>query len=67
MLTTPVMAQEYHHVSRRADFSMPRGDMAYQRDFGTVDARDCVRAPAVGAYASDPYVIPPCEPGSFNY
>jgi hypothetical protein len=23
-------------------------------------ATDCVRAPAVGAYASDPYIVPPC-------
>ena len=69
MLTTPVMAQGYRYDSRQADFSMSRGDYrqvspgAY---YGTVDQRDCVRAPAVGAYASDPYVIPPCEPGSFN-
>ena len=26
----------------------------------------CVRAPDVGAYASDPYTIPPCEPGTSN-
>jgi hypothetical protein len=24
----------------------------------------CVRAPAVGAYASDPYTVPPCEPNT---
>jgi hypothetical protein len=70
MLATPVMAQGYRHVSRQDDFSMSRGDYrqfspgAY---YGTVDQRDCVRAPNVGAYASDPYVVPPCEPGSFNY
>jgi hypothetical protein len=28
--------------------------------------RDCVRAPNVGSYASDPYTRPPCEPASFN-
>jgi hypothetical protein len=22
--------------------------------------RDCVRAPSVGAFASDPYTVPPC-------
>jgi hypothetical protein len=25
-------------------------------------AKDCVRAPNVGAYASDPYTVPPCMP-----
>jgi hypothetical protein len=53
MLTTPVMAREYRHV-----------DVSAQR--GAFDGRDCVRAPDVGAYASDPYTIPPCEPGSFD-
>ena len=24
--------------------------------------KDCVRAPSVGAYASDPYRVPPCLP-----
>ena len=72
MLATPVMAQGYHHVARQADFSTSRGDYrqvppgAYAY-YGAVDQRDCVRAPNVGAYASDPYVVPPCEPGSFNY
>ena len=27
-------------------------------------ARDCVRAPNVGAFASDPYTIPPCMPNT---
>jgi hypothetical protein len=26
--------------------------------------KDCVRAPNVGAYASDPYTVPPCEPNT---
>ena len=57
MLTTPVMAREYRHVAKGPDVSVQRG-VPY--------GRDCVRAPDVGAYASDPYTIPPCEPGSFN-
>jgi hypothetical protein len=65
MLATPVMAQDYHHVASRADVSMSRDDMQYRRDFGAADARDCVRAPDVGAYASAPYTRPPCEPGTF--
>ena len=27
-------------------------------------AKDCVRAPDVGAFASDPYTVPPCEPNT---
>jgi hypothetical protein len=27
-------------------------------------AKDCVRAPNVGAFASDPWTIPPCMPNS---
>ena len=57
MLTTPVMAREYRHVAKGFDVSDARG---------AVDGRDCVRAPNVGAYASDPYTRPPCEPTSFN-
>jgi hypothetical protein len=56
MLTTPVMAREYRHVAG-SDGSAPRG---------ALDGRDCVRAPNVGAFASDPYTRPPCEPASFN-
>ncbi len=33
-------------------------------------AKDCVRAPNIGAYASEPYTVPPCMPntalGTFN-
>ena len=52
MLTTPVMAREYRHVANRSDVSTPRGALV---------GRDCVRAPDVGAFASDPYTRPPCE------
>jgi hypothetical protein len=27
-------------------------------------AKDCVRAPAVGAFATDPWKIPPCMPNT---
>jgi hypothetical protein len=57
MLTTPAMAREYRHVAKPADVSTPRD---------TLDANDCVRAPNVGAFASDPYTRPPCEPASVN-
>ena len=57
MLTTPVVAREYRHVAKGADVSAQRG---------ALDGRNCVRAPDVGAFASDPYTRPPCEPASFN-
>jgi hypothetical protein len=57
MLTTPVMAKEHQHVAKKDDVSTTTA---------TVDGRDCVRAPNVGAYASDPYTQPPCEPAPFN-
>ena len=57
MLTTPVVAREYRHVAKGADVSAPRGALV---------GRDCVRAPDVGAYASDPYTRPPCEPAWSN-
>src|SRR3981189_499312 len=52
MLATPVMAREYRHVAKRSDVSAPRAALA---------RRDCVRAPDVGAFASDPYTRPPVE------
>jgi hypothetical protein len=58
MLTTPVMAREHQHVTKKDDVSTTTA--------ATVDGRDCVRAPNVGAYASDPYTQPPCEPVPFN-
>ena len=54
MLTTPLMAREYRHVAKGSDVSASH------------EGSDCVRAPNVGAYASDPYTRPPCEPASFN-
>jgi hypothetical protein len=57
ILTTPVMARKYRHVAKRSDVSAPRG---------ALDGRDCVRAPNVGAFASEPYARPPREPASFN-
>ena len=59
MIATPVMARDSgvasRHVTRDAFASTtPTGDYN--------DGRGCVRAPDVGAFASDPYVVPPCEP-----
>jgi hypothetical protein len=59
MLATPVMAREHHrHFTRNDDAAATYGDF---------NGRDCVRAPNVGAYASDPYTQPPCEPASMYW
>jgi hypothetical protein len=40
--------------------------MAARNDLATRHAttKDCVRAPNVGAFASDPYTVPPCMPNT---
>ena len=57
VLTTPAMAREYRRAVKETHTSVSQN---------ATDGRDCVRAPDVGAYASDPYTVPPCEPAAFN-
>jgi len=47
MIATPALARE---------------NRAAARQHTTASTVDCVRAPAVGAFASDPWTAPPCEP-----
>jgi hypothetical protein len=60
MLATPAMARESQansrHLALDANASAAPGTRS-------TDERFCHRAPAVGAFASDPWVQPPCEPG----
>jgi hypothetical protein len=62
VLATPAMARESHVNSRQlaldANASIASGAGS--------DGRLCHRAPAVGAFASAPWVQPPCEPASAN-
>jgi hypothetical protein len=57
-LATPALARgSFVGSNKAAD--------AYVSTVTTTDAgRACVRAPDVGAYASDPYKAPPCEPNT---
>jgi hypothetical protein len=59
MLATPAMAREsqvnLRHLALDANASAAPGARS-------TDERFCHRAPAVGAFASDPWVQPPCEP-----
>jgi hypothetical protein len=50
MVATPALARENHATVRQETAAT------------TVDGAACVRAPAVGAFASDPWTAPPCEP-----
>jgi hypothetical protein len=59
MIAGPAMARESSVASRHVTTD------AYASTTPTSrynDGRGCVRAPDVGAFASDPYVVPPCEP-----
>jgi hypothetical protein len=60
MLTTPVVAQEYHLNARHLAASAP--DSATPRS-SYVDGRLCYPAPRVGAFATRPWDNEtPCEP-----
>ena len=58
MIATPAMARESHFASRHvAD--------AYASTGPYVGGGACVRAPAVGAFATEPWDNgPPCEPAT---
>jgi hypothetical protein len=58
MLATPAMARE-SHVKHHTNSSATTTERY-------VDGNDCVRAPAVGAFASQPWSRPPCEPAPIN-
>jgi hypothetical protein len=60
-LATPAMARESHVTSRHP------ANVTTTADARDVDARACVPAPAVGAFATQPWDNgPPCEPASVN-
>jgi hypothetical protein len=54
---TPVLAASSRHVVTDAD-----GRVMSTMQRGQGDS--CIRAPRVGAYASDPWTVPPCEPNT---
>jgi hypothetical protein len=41
-----------------------RSDVAARQAKAHTSITDCVRAPNVGAFASDPYTVPPCKPNT---
>jgi hypothetical protein len=52
MVATPAMAREHRAAVRQHTAAT------------TVDGTGCIRAPAVGAFASEPWTVPPCEPAT---
>ena len=57
MFAAPAIARE--------QYLPPRAAAAIPANVSNSNARyisGCVRAPDVGAYATQPYVVPPCEP-----
>jgi hypothetical protein len=50
MVATPALAREN------------RAAVRHHTTATTVDGAACIRAPDVGAFASDPWTVPPCEP-----
>ena len=63
VLATPAMARESHVSSRQLALD---ANASIASGAGSLDGRLCHRAPAVGAFASAPWVQPPCEPASAN-
>jgi hypothetical protein len=78
-LATPALARTNHVVHRKAmdAYASVSPDAAYYPNAGYYQGngyypqRSCVRAPDVGAFASDPWRAPPCEPNTgydaYNY
>jgi hypothetical protein len=60
-IATPAMAREAHVTSRH------HAPATATSDARNVDGRDCIRAPAVDAFATQPWDNgPPCEPAWAN-
>jgi hypothetical protein len=63
VLATPAMARESRENTRQLALD---ANASIASGAGSPDGRLCHRAPAVGAFASAPWVQPPCEPASRN-
>ena len=61
LLATPATAREHHQKS----WHNAKGENIEASRVIHINGQHCVRAPDVGAYASDPYTRPPCEPASW--
>ena len=61
ILATPATAREHHQKS----WHNAKGEYIDASSVIHIKGQHCIRAPDVGAYASQPYRKPPCEPASW--
>ena len=61
LLATPATAREHHQKS----WHNAKGEYIDASHVVHISGHHCIRAPDVGAYASQPYTRPPCEPASW--
>jgi hypothetical protein len=62
MLATPAVAREHHQKS----WHDANGSYVAPSSVIYANGRHCIMAQDVGAYASQPYKSPPCEPASWH-
>ena len=60
MLSGPAMAREHHLASRHPVRDSYASSVVPNPAFA--DGRSCKQAPRVGAFATAPWIDPPCEP-----
>jgi hypothetical protein len=59
MFATPAMAREHKSWHDKNGAHVKASNVVH------IGGQHCIRAPDVGAFASDPYTKPPCEPASY--
>jgi hypothetical protein len=59
MFATPAMARQHKSWHDKNGAYIQASRVVH------TGGRHCIRAPDVGAFASDPYTKPPCEPASY--
>jgi hypothetical protein len=60
MLLGPAMAREHHPASRHPVRDSYASSVV--PNAASADGQSCTRAPRVGAFATAPWIDPPCEP-----
>ena len=61
LIASSATACEHHQTS----WHNAKGEYVDASSVIHVKGRHCIRAPDVGAYASQPYTRPPCEPAAW--
>jgi hypothetical protein len=62
VLCSPVMASEHHPASRHPVRDSFAGSVV--PDASIAQGRSCIPAPRVGAFGTEPWTNPPCEPST---